>query len=134
MATHFSILAWRIPWTVQSMGLQRVDTTERLSLSLHCFPSRDHPALLPCNGSRKQQVSHARSAYSGCLGWGHKLSTTSRGVSATGVPVHFDLCWLQTSEDGRPGRAPPPFPEPVLVSLPVADRRRWPCLWMLAHV
>ena len=24
-ATHSSILAWRIPWTVQSMGLQRVD-------------------------------------------------------------------------------------------------------------
>ena len=24
MATHFHILAWRIPWTVQSMGLQRV--------------------------------------------------------------------------------------------------------------
>jgi len=23
-ATHYSILAWRIPWTVQSMGLQRV--------------------------------------------------------------------------------------------------------------
>ena len=23
-ATHFSILAWRIPWTVQSLGLQRV--------------------------------------------------------------------------------------------------------------
>ena len=22
-ATHSSILAWRIPWTVQSMGLQR---------------------------------------------------------------------------------------------------------------
>ena len=35
-ATHSSILAWRIPWTVQSMGLQRVgqsDTTERLSLT-----------------------------------------------------------------------------------------------------
>ena len=33
MATHSSILAWRIPWTeepgeLQSMGLQRVDTTE----------------------------------------------------------------------------------------------------------
>ena len=32
MATHFSILAWRIPWTeesgrLQSVGLQR-DTTE----------------------------------------------------------------------------------------------------------
>ena len=24
MATHSSILAWRIPWAVQSMGLQRV--------------------------------------------------------------------------------------------------------------
>ena len=23
-ATHFSILAWRIPWTMQSMGLQKV--------------------------------------------------------------------------------------------------------------
>ena len=23
-ATHSSILAWRIPWTVQAMGLQRV--------------------------------------------------------------------------------------------------------------
>ena len=32
MATHSSILAWRIPWTIQSMGLQRVDTTEQLSL------------------------------------------------------------------------------------------------------
>ena len=24
MATYSSILAWRIPWTIQSMGLQRV--------------------------------------------------------------------------------------------------------------
>ena len=24
IATHFSILAWRIPWAEQSMGLQRV--------------------------------------------------------------------------------------------------------------
>ena len=23
-ATHFSILAWRIPWSIQSRGLQRV--------------------------------------------------------------------------------------------------------------
>ena len=29
-ATHFSILSWRIPWTVQSMGLQRSNATERL--------------------------------------------------------------------------------------------------------
>ena len=35
MATHSSILAWRIPWTeelgrLQSMGSQRVNTTEQL--------------------------------------------------------------------------------------------------------
>ena len=26
-ATHSSILAWRIPWTIQSMGSQRVEPT-----------------------------------------------------------------------------------------------------------
>ena len=26
-ATHFSILAWKTPWTIQSMGLQRVGHT-----------------------------------------------------------------------------------------------------------
>ena len=35
MATHSSVLAWRIPWTeepggIQSMGPQESDTTERL--------------------------------------------------------------------------------------------------------
>ena len=35
MATHFSILAWRIPWMeepggLQSMGSKELDTTERL--------------------------------------------------------------------------------------------------------
>ena len=38
MATHYSILAWRIPWTVepggrQSMGLQRVRQIEQLTKS-----------------------------------------------------------------------------------------------------
>ena len=39
MVTYSSILAWRIPWTeepggLQSMGLQRLDTTDQLSLHL----------------------------------------------------------------------------------------------------
>ena len=33
MATHCSILAWRIPWTVQSMELQEMDIIEQFSLS-----------------------------------------------------------------------------------------------------
>ena len=32
-ATHFSILAWRIPWSVQSMGHKELDMAERLSLT-----------------------------------------------------------------------------------------------------
>ena len=40
MATHSSILAWRIPWTeepggLQSMGLQESDTTEHLQAHKH---------------------------------------------------------------------------------------------------
>ena len=38
MASHFSTLAWKIPWTeepggLQSMDLQGVDTTAQLTLS-----------------------------------------------------------------------------------------------------
>ena len=40
MATHSSILAWRIPWTEETGGLQSIvhkemATTEQLTLSLH---------------------------------------------------------------------------------------------------
>ena len=31
-ATHSSILAWKIPWTAESMGSKELDTTEWLSL------------------------------------------------------------------------------------------------------
>ena len=49
MATHSSILAWRIPWTkepgeLQSKGLQRVShdcMTERLSTAQHMQSMRD---------------------------------------------------------------------------------------------
>ena len=72
MATHSSILAWRIPWTEEPGGLQSMshkesDTTERLGhfhaltintmrLSLWCFPTfaecvplqwRDETLILP---------------------------------------------------------------------------------------
>ena len=54
MATHFSILAWRIPWTeepgrLQSMGLQRVNTTEWPTLS---FSTYLQPRI--CNKMRQE--------------------------------------------------------------------------------
>ena len=44
MATHFSILAWEIPWTeepggLQSMGLQESDMTEQLNHTSDTFYS-----------------------------------------------------------------------------------------------
>ena len=39
IATHFSILAWRIPWTEEPRGLQSMESqiipTEQLTLSLY---------------------------------------------------------------------------------------------------
>jgi len=42
MATYSSVLAWRIPWIeepggLKSMGHKELDTTEYLTLSLHCL-------------------------------------------------------------------------------------------------
>ena len=48
MATHSSILAWRIPWTEESGSLQSTgsqsDTNERLSLLLHFQVCLVHPS------------------------------------------------------------------------------------------
>jgi len=45
MATHSSILAWRIPWTEELCGLQYTDrkesdTTERLHFHFHFYVQR----------------------------------------------------------------------------------------------
>ena len=47
MATHSSVLAWRVPWTeqpgrLQSIGSQRVGTTERLTLSTKTFANQPY--------------------------------------------------------------------------------------------
>ena len=52
MATHSSILAWRIPWTeepggLQSMGRKKLDMTEQLTLSLfHINKIKDNMIIL----------------------------------------------------------------------------------------
>ena len=43
-ATHFSILAWRIPWTVSSMGLQRV-RRDWVTFTLHFIYLSFHTQL-----------------------------------------------------------------------------------------
>ena len=58
MATHSSILAWRIPWTEELCGLQYTDrkesdTTERLHFHFHFYvqrPGGRKSCLLCCGG------------------------------------------------------------------------------------
>ena len=38
MATHSSILAWRIPWTEEPGGLQSILNTGIMEINLHMFP------------------------------------------------------------------------------------------------
>ena len=52
MATHSSILAWRLPWTeepggLQSMGCKEPDTTERLTLSFCMQPEFPDSQAVP---------------------------------------------------------------------------------------
>ena len=60
MATHFSILAWRIPWTeesagLQSMGSQRAGHDKRLTLALFTFFMLHFHI---CPGSKKNKIEN----------------------------------------------------------------------------
>ena len=68
-ATHSSILAWRIPWTVHSMGLQR-DMTERLSMA---WSGGSHPSEV------LQDVK-----------WQHQVRGPSCWSTASFKPLHFN--------------------------------------------
>ena len=61
MATHSSILAWKIPWTeepgtVQSMASQRVGTTERL----HLISNKESCESQPLNSSWTESPNRRR--------------------------------------------------------------------------
>ena len=60
MATHSSILAWRIPWTVQSMGHKESHMTERCShTQLLNLCSRAHePQLLSLHAETTEAQAH----------------------------------------------------------------------------
>ena len=62
MATHSSILAWKIPWTeepgrLQSKGLQ-TDTTERLHFDFHCVNHLPAKALVSALKKVLDGISH----------------------------------------------------------------------------
>ena len=60
MATHSSILAWKIPWTEEPGGLQRVEHNRATSLS-HMDPFSRNVSLDPRRHSHKDGVIWATS-------------------------------------------------------------------------
>ena len=43
MATHFSVLTWKIPWTAEPGGLQSMGSESQTRLSLHvCMCTHTH--------------------------------------------------------------------------------------------
>ena len=79
MATHSSIVAWRIPWAeepgrLQSMGLQESDTTEQLSTALK--EVRGQPEI---SGGRTSQEKRPASTKTQRQGWSLAPLRSSRG-------------------------------------------------------
>ena len=122
MATHSSILAWRIPWTeelgrLQSTGSQRVGYEWVTSLSLSCLTWRrkwQHtPVLLPGE-------SHGQRSLAGHGPWGRRESDTtevtkhacthaSLGQGDLLLIWPWPLCtedWLKEGWLGYPGSLP----------------------------
>ena len=65
MATHSSILAWRIPWTeepggLQSMGLQRVGHDWATSLSLSAHPTKEKNIMKTSLWLRRYNIKRER--------------------------------------------------------------------------
>ena len=57
-ATHSTILAWRIPWTVYPWGSSELDTTERLSFSLFLIVFHNGCSIyIPSNAVRRVPFS-----------------------------------------------------------------------------
>ena len=65
MATHFSILAWEIPWTeepggLQSMGLQRVGHEGATNTFTYTYT---HVSIYVCVCEREREEKRVREIY-----------------------------------------------------------------------
>ena len=91
MATHSSILAWRIPWTeelggLQSTGRKELDTTERLHFHFRCCFLGGTSGKEPSCQCRKQET------------WGSISQTGRSPGEGNGNPLQYSC--LETPMDG----------------------------------
>ena len=85
MATHFSILAWRIPWTekpdrLQSMGLQRVGhnwATNTFTKMFQLKASWQQRAQRSCQCTQTRGSVASVEKHSGCFVWHLELGNST---------------------------------------------------------
>ena len=94
MATRSSILTWRIPWTIQSMNLQRIG---------HDLMAKPPPHDV--FGDMYTYISLAC-----CDSWGHKESDTTERLNWTELILIFTDMWLDFP-DGSVVKSPPTMQE-----------------------
>ena len=107
MATHSSILAWRIPWKekpggLQSMGLKKEsDMTEQLNHNRRMYHSFIHSFLHTCflRASPSQDTGQGLTIDLAPRGWSGPL-----GTGALLDPPEFGLLAAPSTQQGR-GRA-----------------------------
>ena len=96
-ATHSSILAWRIPWTVQSMGSQESDTTERLHF--HTFivrqglSIRDCSILRVCDSPRRKHTALRGSPVKTDQSDSHSQDPGGQAYPLTKLWLPFRVSW-----------------------------------------
>ena len=79
MATHSSILAWRLPWTeepggLQFIGLQKSDTTEWLTHTGLCCPVSKHIICQIQQGLRQLAMASMWQCFGGEISWSAELA------------------------------------------------------------
>ena len=91
IATHSSILIWRIPWTEEPSGLQSIRSQRTGHDWSDLWRRHWHPTPVLLPGK-----SHGRRSLVGCSPWGHEESDTTEWL-------HFHLSLSCTREgNGNP--------------------------------
>ena len=117
MATHSSILAWKIPWTevpgrLQSIGSQRVRHDWETSLSLSCIgEGNGNPLQCSCLENLRDGRAWWAAIYSVTQSW-TRLTRLSRSSSSSRATREAHEYWSRS-----------PIPSPGASSLPRSQTR-----------
>ena len=134
-AARTSILAWRIPWTIQSMGRKESDTTERLSLHVTSLQRHitDHSTLTEIAGrgqwypwakhTGEESACDAGDAVGACSVPG-SVWPPGRGITIHSSILNWRIPWTQ-----EPGRLWPIGSRRVR-----HDSSDWPQVWNIQRL